>query len=60
MPVAKVTVDELKRLREQIDRIDDRILELLTKRANLAIKIGKIKKKSLINAYVPEREKAIL
>ncbi len=53
-------MDELKELRKEIDRVDDRLLELLNRRAKLAIKIGRIKKKSLMNAYVPEREREIL
>ncbi len=53
-------MDEIKKIRQEIDKIDDKILELLTKRANLAIRIGKIKKKSLLQAYAPERERAII
>lgn len=53
-------MDEIKKLRQKIDLIDDRILSLLNKRANLAITIGKIKKKSLLNTYAPERERAII
>lgn len=53
-------MDEIKRLREEIDRIDDRILNLLNRRAQLAIKIGKLKKKSMLQTYAPERERAII
>lgn len=53
-------MDEIKKLREEIDRIDDRILTLLNRRAKLAIRIGKIKKKSLLQTYAPERERAII
>ncbi len=47
-------------LRREIDLVDDRILELLNDRANLALKIGGIKKEDNIAVYDPEREKYIL
>ncbi len=53
-------MEEIKKLRQQIDRIDDKILKLLTKRAELAIRIGKIKKRSLLRTYAPEREREII
>ncbi len=53
-------MDSLKRLREEIDHIDDRILELLNKRASLAIEIGKLKRSFNLHTYAPERESAIL
>ena len=45
--------------REEIDRIDDVILELLNKRAKLAIEIGKEKANRNLEFYSPERERVI-
>ncbi len=45
--------------REEIDRIDDVILELLNKRANLAIEIGKAKASRHLEFYSSQRERAI-
>lgn len=50
--------EELKQLRNQIDTIDDELLLLISKRADLAQQIGKIKKSGII--YRPEREAQIL
>ncbi|MEW5947124.1 MAG: prephenate dehydratase [bacterium] len=44
-----------ERLRERIDRLDDRILDLLNRRAKLAIETKNYKK----DCYDPERERAI-
>ena len=55
-----MTQDRLKELRVEIDAIDDRILELLNRRAKAAIEVGSIKKDRNLNFYVPEREVEIL
>jgi chorismate mutase/prephenate dehydratase len=55
-----VTQDHLKELRVEIDAIDDRILELLNRRAKAAIEVGSIKKERNLKFYVPEREVEIL
>jgi chorismate mutase/prephenate dehydratase len=49
----------LEELRNQIDKIDSEILELINKRAEIAVKIGRIKFKKKKNYYVPGREKEI-
>jgi chorismate mutase/prephenate dehydratase len=49
--------DELARLREAIDRTDDRLLELLNERAKLAREVGSLK---VGQAYRPEREAQVL
>ena len=46
--------------RQSIDEIDDKMLELLNKRAQCAIDIGKLKKKQDLPVYDPAREKKIL
>ncbi len=48
---------ELERLREEIDRLDERILESLNERATLARRIGTLK---VGQAYRPEREAQVL
>ncbi len=47
-------------LRRQIDRIDDQLLRLLNRRAELAIAIAEQKARSNSSVYAPAREKAVL
>ncbi|MFN8543345.1 MAG: prephenate dehydratase [Candidatus Binatia bacterium] len=47
-------------LRRQIDRIDDRLLELLNARAALALRIGAHKARANAGVYDPAREKVVL
>jgi len=54
---APAQAGELERLREAIDRVDDRILEALNERAKLARAIGTLK---VGQAYRPEREAQVL
>jgi chorismate mutase/prephenate dehydratase len=49
----------LKRLRNQVDAVDARILKLLNRRAAVILKIGRHKGKSGQPAYVPDREKKV-
>ncbi|GAB4431057.1 MAG: prephenate dehydratase [bacterium] len=51
---------ELASLRNKIDNIDDAILELLEKRAQVVKKVGEIKKKLNSSFYVPYREEEIV
>lgn len=53
-----MTLEQLKQLRNEIDKIDNEILQLVNKRAALAQQIGLIKKSNII--YRPEREAQIL
>ena len=50
----------LEELREQIDGIDDRLLELLNERIKVVQKVGELKHKTGGAIYRPEREKAII
>ncbi|MEO5358143.1 MAG: prephenate dehydratase [Nitrospirae bacterium YQR-1] len=50
----------LKPLREKIDVIDERILELLNERAQIALEIAEIKKSHKLDFYNPKREQEIL
>ena len=50
----------LKKLRNQIDTIDSKLINLLNQRANKSLDIGKIKSKFKKGIYSPEREREIL
>ena len=50
---------ELDEIRKQIDEIDDKIVDLLNKRANAVIKIGNVKKSLNLEISQPEREEEI-
>ena len=47
-------------LRRQIDRIDDRVLSLLNRRARLAQSVGAAKARAHADVYAPAREKRVL
>ena len=49
----------LRELRDRIDEIDAKILELVNKRAELVLEVGKIKLREKKKYYVPEREEEI-
>lgn len=51
---------ELKKLREQIDEIDNDIVKLFTKRFNIVKKIGKEKEKLGLKVPNKKREEEIL
>ncbi|MBX9849079.1 MAG: chorismate mutase, partial [Rhodocyclaceae bacterium] len=51
--------EELSKLREGIDRIDDEVLRLINERAQIAHRIGEIKQGN-IYIYRPEREAQVL
>ena len=53
--------EELVRLREEIDRVDDRLLEILTERTKLSVNVGVLKRgDSGAPVYRPDRENQIL
>src|SRR6059036_669748 len=47
-------------LRQQIDRIDDQLLRLLSRRGELALAIAEQKARSNSEVYAPAREKGVL
>src|SRR5438093_12656502 len=47
-------------LRQQIDRIDDQLLRLLSRRAELALAIAEQKARSNSEVYAPAREKGVV
>lgn len=51
---------QLQQLRKKIDKLDDKILQLLNLRAAEVVKISRLKKQNNIAAYSPEREAMIL
>ncbi len=52
--------DALQSLREKIDELDHRIVELLNARARIVVDIGKVKHQSGSPIYAPDREKIVL
>lgn len=51
--------NKLQGLRDRIDAIDDEILALLNRRAEVVVEVGKAKSGAKSEFYVPSREKAI-
>jgi chorismate mutase/prephenate dehydratase len=49
----------LKDLRRQIDEIDQEILALLTRRAEIALKVGETKRKEGLPLFIPGREENV-
>ena len=49
----------LKELRNKLDEIDKKVVNLLNKRARLILKVGRIKTRDKKEIFVPEREKEI-
>jgi len=52
--------NDLTRLRDAIDRVDEVIVRLLNQRAKYAIEIGELKAVLGLPIYAPEREKDVL
>lgn len=50
----------LKKLRRQIDSADKKIVELLNTRAEIILRVAKLKDKSGKSAYCPDREREVL
>lgn len=51
---------DLKKLRDRIDEIDTRVVELLNERAGQAQEVGRIKKAQGKEFYVPSREREVI
>jgi chorismate mutase/prephenate dehydratase len=51
--------DPLHSLRQKIDELDHRIVELLNARARIVVDIGKVKHQSGTPVYAPDREKVV-
>lgn len=50
----------LKGLREKIDAVDHKLVELLNARAELVVEVGKVKRKTGVPVYAPHREQQVL
>ena len=51
---------DLEALRKEIDKVDEGILDLLNKRAEFVVQVGKVKKVAKETFYAPNREREIL
>ena len=58
--VKEETATQLSYLRREIDDIDDDLVCLLNRRAQVAIKIGRVKAIASQQAYAPGREQQLL
>lgn len=50
----------LEELRQKIDGIDEKLVELINQRAQIVVEVGKLKQADETPIYVPHREKAVL
>jgi chorismate mutase/prephenate dehydratase len=53
-------VKNLRELRQDIDAVDDELLALLNRRAQLVVEVGRVKEQSSQPVFVPERERRIV
>ena len=51
---------KIEELRQRIDQLDEKLVELLTERANCALQIGKLKHDLGLEVYQPDREAEVL
>jgi len=58
-PSPKGKPASLEQLRQSIDQIDEQVLDLLNRRAQLVVEIGKLKRQTNSNIYVPSRESEV-
>jgi chorismate mutase/prephenate dehydratase len=52
--------DKLSALRAQIDAIDAQLVELINRRAQVVVEVGKLKQQHNTPIYAPDREKTVL
>ena len=50
----------LAELRDLIDAVDARLLEVLAERARLVVEVGRAKRSEQVGTYVPSRERAVI
>src|SRR5690348_11032938 len=50
----------LDALRQQIDRLDEKLVDLLNDRARIVVQIGRLKQQNNAPIYAPDRERAVL
>ncbi|MFQ5669482.1 MAG: chorismate mutase [Acidobacteriota bacterium] len=51
---------DIRSLRALIDAVDDRLVELLNRRADYALRIGGMKRRAGLPIYAPQREAEVL
>ena len=51
---------DLNALRTKIDELDHKLIELLSKRAEIVVEVGQLKQNTEIPIYAPHRERAVL
>ena len=51
---------DLEELRQQIDKVDEELVALLNRRAEIVVQIGKLKSADGAPIYAPDREKRVL
>ena len=51
---------DIEQLRPRIDAIDDQVLDLLSKRAGVALYVGDYKKRHGLPVHDPERENSVV
>jgi len=54
------SVDQLNELRKQIDQLDEQIVNLLNRRAEVVVRVGQFKQNKGVSIYAPDREKRVL
>jgi chorismate mutase/prephenate dehydratase len=52
--------EDLKHLRDQIDQVDAKILELFNRRMELALQVGRLKARNDLTLFDPSREEMVL
>lgn len=55
-----MSLDEMDKLRQQIDALDRQLVDMLNERAKLANKIGEVKKTLALPVYNPKRETEVM
>ena len=60
MPADEANDQSLTPLRQQIDALDAKIVEMLNERAKVVVEIGKVKQQNNAPIYAPDRERAVL
>jgi chorismate mutase / prephenate dehydratase len=53
-------MDDIERLRKEVDELDAQIVDLLNRRARIIVEIGDVKRANQIPIYAPHREQAVL
>ena len=51
---------DLKRLRTELDKIDDSMLELLSNRFDISLQIAEVKKENELQVFQPKREAQLI